>query len=236
MSDRGGRGWGESEGTVTYVWWLGGAWGDSRAVAGGSWGESGGTRVRWLGEAWGNSRAVARGSLGGLTSGGWPASGSRCTHGTSSSSARSALSPPLDLRTQSGWVSASRLGLACHNTPLTDHWISGYHHPQTHTEGPGLAVSPAGVTLAQGWRSPRPVLRQWTTWALLGAWRPRPWPSVLPAGLFLAESPAAGLCTPPGRTGADGRAPGRCGNQMAGRRTQPDHGALDCTSLSGDQA
>ena len=23
---------------------------------------------------------------------------------------------------------------------------------------------------------------------------------------------------------------------MAGRRAQPDHGALDCTSLSGDQA
>lgn len=204
-------GWGEPGGTR--VWWLGGAGG-----------EPGGTRVRWLGGAGGTHV--------------WWLAGLRVTlhtryflficpqcvistfrpEGTErlglSIKTRPGLSPhptdrPLDFRVPSP-ADPQGLGLGC----LT----------RRGAPGPGVAKP---EDCAQ---------RQWTTWALLRAWRPRPWPSVLPEGLFLAESPAAGLCTPPGSTGADGQAPGRFSNQMAGRRAQPDHGALDCTSLSGDQA
>lgn len=164
---------------------------------------------------------MARGSLKGLTSGGWPAAGSRYTRGTFSSSARSALSPPLDLRTQSGWASASRLGLTCRDTPPKTIWLSGDLHPQTHAKGLGLGhLTRRGAPWPRGGEAQG--LRSETTddGAPLRAWCPRPRPSVLLAGLFLAESPAAGLCTPPGRTGAKGRAL-RHFQQPDGRQEDP---------------
>lgn len=98
-------------------------------------------------------RGCSQGRAGPLTFGGWRAAGSRCRRGTSSSSARSALSPPLDLATQRSPASGSRCASA-EGRPHLPSASCRESRPQTPGQGALVQLqgcpSPGGGNSARG--------------------------------------------------------------------------------------